>query len=146
MIGAVEPVSFPVLGLERIFAKIDSGADFSTLHALHPCLVANGREIEFTPPLWRTQPSPDEWRSDGLRRVRAPLLERRNIRNSAGEEEERYVIETPMLVGGLRLTTSLTLTARTGMRYPALVGRLALASSLTPIHIDPAAENLTWDR
>jgi hypothetical protein len=143
LVGWFEPVSLPNLGIDLCFGRIDSGADYSTLHARDVTLVGSGSEVEFTPPLLRRQSSSDGWPGGGVRRVRAPCIDQRIIRNSGGVEELRFVILTELRLGDLLAETELTLTHREGMRFPLLVGRQTLLDLGRPILIDPGAECIT---
>jgi hypothetical protein len=142
IVGWFEPISLPSLGIELCYGRIDSGADFSTLHARDVVVVGSGSEVEFTPPLLRRQTSSEHFPAGGVRRVRAPCVDQRIIRNSGGTEELRYVILTELRLGKLITETELTLTHREGMRFPLLVGRQTLVD-LGPIFIDPARECMT---
>lgn len=143
LVGWFEPVSLPKLGIELCFGRIDSGADYSTLHARDVTLVGSGAEVEFTPPLLRRQSSSEGWPGGGIRRVRAPCIDQRLIRNSGGGEELRYVILTQLCLGELEAETELTLTHREGMRFPLLVGRQTFHDLGRPVLIDPGRECIT---
>lgn len=121
-IGWKEYVCLPELGVEHLKAKVDTGARTSALH------VENLREVEssedgsgllaFDIPLDRT----------GDRRVssRARYLRWIQVTDSGGHGEERPVIETTLVLGPVRKTILLTLTARRGMLFRMLLGRKTL--------------------
>jgi hypothetical protein len=127
VLGWREWLGLPDLGIERIAAKIDTGARTSALHARDMVVVhtEQGMMAEFTPPLLRSQQGPG-WPTNGVRRVRAPLVDERIVRSSNGTEEPRWVIRTEFVLGGLTFQSELTLTNRAGMRFPMLIGRQAL--------------------
>lgn len=143
VLGWFEPVSLPELGVELCYARVDSGADYSTLHARDVVRVGSGHQVEFTPPLLRRQDTVIEWPSGGVRRVRAPCIDERLIRSSSGHEALRYVILTELCLGQLRAEVELTLTHREGMRFPMLLGRKSLLGLPRPVLIDPSRERLT---
>jgi hypothetical protein len=126
--GWHEKVALPDLGIEQAFAKLDTGADSSTLHARDIAIVGKGdaRRVEFTAPLLRRQESCKEWPGGGVRRVQAPLVEERIIRSSNGEDEARVVIATQLVLGELTFEARFSLTSREGLRFPLLIGRDAL--------------------
>lgn len=127
--GWHEVVALPDLGIERAFAKLDTGADGSTLHArdVHLLEGADPPLVEFTPPLLRRQESCREWPGGGVRRVRAPLVEKCVVRSSNGEDETRYVVRTTLVIAQLHFEAEFSLTSREGLRFPVLIGRDALA-------------------
>jgi hypothetical protein len=141
VVGWFEPIALPELGIERAFARMDTGADFSTLHARDVLLVEEGRVVEFTPPLLRVQRASDDWQDGGLRRVRAPLVAERWVRSSNGGEEQRLVIRSRLVLGAASAAVELGLTSRGGMRFPALIGRSALAA--LGALVDPSRSELT---
>lgn len=128
-VGWHERVRLPDLGIEQAFAKLDTGADSSTLHARDIVIREDGatRFVEFTAPLLRRQESCQEWPGGGVRRVRAPVADERIVRSSNGEDEARIVIRTTLILGELAFEARFSLTSREGLRFPLLLGRDALA-------------------
>jgi hypothetical protein len=57
---------------------------------------------------------------------RAPVKDRRVVRDSGGHEEVRYVIETAIMLGGDTTRAEVTLTDRDSMKFRALLGRTAI--------------------
>jgi hypothetical protein len=119
IIGRVERISFPEIGIKGVHAKIDSGADLSSLWAtgiheekgvLHFKLFGaksphyTGKEIMI--------PSPHY------------LLTR--IANSFGHKELRYVVKLQIKLGGKLLLATFTLSDRSRKTYPILIGRKLL--------------------
>ena len=121
-LGWREWVALPDLGINRIKAKVDTGARTSCLHA------------------YRTEP----YTENGERRVRfwvhpvqnnlhesiecdAKVLDERTVSDSGGHKEERLVIETTLVVGDLSWPVEMTLTNRDTMRFRMLLGRTAMA-------------------
>lgn len=128
-VGWHEAIALPDLGIERAFAKIDTGADTSTLHANNVRIVGQGqsRHVQFTPPLLRRQSSCKAWPEGGVRHVTAPLVEERTVRSSMGQDERRVIIRTTLVLGPHRIEAHFSLTNRDGLRFPLLIGRDALA-------------------
>jgi ribosomal protein S6--L-glutamate ligase len=127
--GWHEQVALSALGIDQVFAKLDTGADSSALHARDPVIVTAGeaRLVEFTAPLLRSQTSCHEFPPGGVRRVRAPLVEEKIFRSSSGQDEMRLVILTPLTLGSLRFDAHFSLTNREGLRFAVLIGRDALS-------------------
>lgn len=129
VLGWFEAVSLPELGIERAYAKIDTGADHSVLHGRDPVVHQEpaGAVVEFSPPLLRVQQSSLDFDSSSARRVRGLLVDERIVRSSTGHEERRFQVEVALVLGDQRLSARFTLTDRTGMRFPILLGRSTLA-------------------
>lgn len=127
-VGWREWISLPDLGIERIAAKVDTGARTSVLHARDVVRLEAGGStfIEFTPPLLRHQERVQTWEKGGVRRVRAALADERIVRSSTGSDEHRYVVRTNVELGGESFECEFSLTTRARLRFPVLLGRSAL--------------------
>ncbi len=121
-IGWREWASLPDLGVDRINAKIDTGAKTSAIHAfrLHVTETEDGAWVEFYLHPRQRRKTPEVF-------CRAPLIDRRVIKSSNGQEDERLVINTPFRMGDQIWPIELTLTNRDTMGYRLLIGRDALA-------------------
>ena len=65
---------------------------------------------------------------------RLPVVDRRVVTPSSGDGEDRYVTRMRLKVDGMTWPIEVTLTDRSDMRYPMLIGRAALAGRLI---VDP---------
>jgi ribosomal protein S6--L-glutamate ligase len=65
-------------------------------------------------------------RSDIAVECTARLIDRREVKSSNGEIEERYVIETPIRIGERQWRIEVTLANRDMMSYRMLLGRQAI--------------------
>lgn len=120
-IGWREWVGLPELGVQRIKAKIDTGARTSAIHAWN---------------IRRRQRNGQDWVSFELHPVQrdnrtivmchAPVSAVRHIRNSGGQVEERFVIETTLTLGSESWPIDLSLTNRDEMGFRMLLGRAAI--------------------
>lgn len=120
-LGWREWAYLPQLHLEPIRAKVDTGAKTCALHAFYiEPFVNDGRA-------WvRFGMHPIARRKDVVVHCQAPLADRRQVTDSGGHRERRYVIETELQLGGRRFDAEITLTDRETMRYRMLLGRNAL--------------------
>lgn len=129
VVGWREWVALPELGVERIKAKIDTGARTSALHAFEIKEVARDGETYL-----RFVVHPHQRRRRPAVVCEAPLLDRRTVTSSNGQRETRYVIRTKLRVAGRSWPIELTLTNRDEMSFRMLLGRQALRRHLI---VDP---------
>lgn len=141
VIGWREWVGLPELGVDRIKAKIDTGARTSTLHAFRIRKVqgASGPEVEFFIHPVQHKATPEI-------ACRAPILDEREVRSSTGHRQTRYVIMTTAALAGApnglpyeAWPIELTLTNRDEMGFRMLLGRQAVRGRFL---IDPGASFL----
>ena len=120
-IGRREKISFPDLGLFNIEAKIDTGAYTTALHC-HDILLDSSTENPVL--LFKLlNPSHPEYNEQIHRFID---FSKKEIKNSFGTLEERYIIKTKVKIGNKTINTVISLTDRGNMRYPVLIGRKLL--------------------
>lgn len=121
IIGWREWLGLPELGIERIKAKIDTGARSCALHAFD--IRPTHREGQ---PSVRFKVHP--FQRDNQRTVTSEgtLIDWRWVKSSAGQETLRPVIETTIELMGRRWPIELTLINRDPMGFRMLLGRQAL--------------------
>lgn len=121
VIGRLESIDFPEWNLFNIDAKIDTGAYTSSLHCHHIKLYEEaGKEyVKFN----LLDPSHETY-NDKL--FKLPIHRKKVVKSSNGETEERYVVKTTVKIHDNILKAELSLTDRSEMRYPVLIGRKLL--------------------
>lgn len=131
VIGWREWLALPELGLNRIKAKIDTGARTSTLHAFSVESFRHDSGAEWV----RFGVHPVQGDVDTEVFCEAPVIDRRNVRDSGGHQGERYVIGTRIDIGEMSVHAEVTLTARDDMLFRMLLGRTAMRGLFV---VDPA--------
>ena len=133
-LGWREWLGLPDLGLPALKAKVDTGAKTSALHAfeLSPYRQGGKDYVRFSMHPLQNRLSP-------VVECRALLLDQRQVTDSGGHKEMRYVIETMLVLAGQRWPIELTLTNRDSMRFRMLLGRQAM---LGRVVVDPATSYL----
>ena len=116
IIGRREKVSFPDLGITDIDAKVDTGAYTSALHCHDIEIKQNVLYFKLL------DPSHPEFN----KQQRFEIFTEKNIKNSFGHLERRYIIKTRIKIGNRIVKTSISLTDRANMRCPVLIGRKLL--------------------
>jgi hypothetical protein len=128
VIGWRETIDLPQFGLGPIPAKIDTGARTSALHATNIELIERDGN-----PLVRFRI--DLGHGHETTTCETHAVSRRRITSSNGHSEERLVVETKLALGGLLFSAEFSLTDRSDMLHPVLVGRTALGRRFL---VDPA--------
>jgi hypothetical protein len=121
IVGWREWVHLPALHVERIKAKLDTGARTSALHAFRvtPFTKDGAAYVRFfIHPLQR--------KSKPEVRCVALVIDTRSVTDSGGRREDRPVIRTQLKMGKSRYPIELTLTNRDQMGFRLLIGRQAL--------------------
>ncbi len=134
LIGWREWISFPELGIDRIKAKIDTGARTSAIHAFRIRKIEVNQKPRvgfFLHPVQRRR-APELY-------CTAKIVDERTVKSSNGETEIRYVIVTPMGLGGDIWPVELTLSDRDQMGFRVLTGRSAIRGRCT---VDPGSSFL----
>jgi hypothetical protein len=121
IIGWREWISLPQLGIEQIKAKIDTGARSSALHAYE--IETFERQDK---PMLRFKIHPQQRNDAFVIEAEAELLDQREVRNSGGQSERRYVIQTEVTLNHQSWPIELTLTNRDSMGFRMLLGREAV--------------------
>ena len=121
VVGWREWLSLPELGIDKIKAKVDTGARTSALHAfaLRPFKEGGKDRISF-------DMHPLQHNTTTVLTCTADVIDLRWVSDSGGHREERYVIRTPVVIGGETWPIEITLTERDTMLFRMLLGRSAI--------------------
>lgn len=118
VIGRLEKIDLPELSIFGLDAKIDTGAYTSSLHC-HKIITEldNGRQYVRFHVLDPEHPEYEE------KEYRTPVHKVKKVRSSNGLIEERVIIKQKVRFCGKKGTIQLSLTNRSEMKYPVLIGR-----------------------
>ncbi|MCC5933105.1 MAG: RimK/LysX family protein [Candidatus Cyclonatronum sp.] len=135
VIGRIEKIDFPELGIEEIDCKIDTGAYTSSIHChdIEP-FTQDGREMVRFRLLDPTHPAFNH------KEIVMPVKTRRKVKSSFGNTQKRIIIQTKMLIFGKLYVTELSLADRSKMTFPVLMGRKAISKRFL---VDVSKTNLS---
>ncbi len=128
-IGRIEKVCLSEFGLIDINAKVDTGAYSVAIHA-HDAYV-DGEELVFT----LLDPEHPKFESSIIRTKRFTT---KSIKSSNGEVQVRYAILTTLKVGEKEFRIRATLSDRSSMKYPILLGRKFLSDNYFVVDVNSA--------
>ncbi|MFZ2905716.1 MAG: RimK/LysX family protein [Cyclobacteriaceae bacterium] len=132
ILGRTDRVDLPGLGLYNIQAKVDTGAYTSCLHCSRAEVIDG--QLEF---VLLDDEHPE---FTGLKFVFTEYDER-EIKNSFGVAEKRYVISTTVKIFDEEIMAEFSLGDRDAMRFPILLGRKILRDRFL---IDVTKKNLSY--
>jgi len=117
ILGRSDRVDLPKLGLYNVHAKIDTGAYNCSLHCKEVKVVNNCLEI-----IVLDEEHPEYTGS----RFVFKKFKQKQIRNSFGESELRYVIKTQIKIFERLIRAEFSLSNRGNLKFPVLLGRKIL--------------------
>ena len=129
ILGSEEYFSFPDLNIPVIKARVDSGAKTSAIHALN---ISPFKKDEETWVRFDVNPIQNDLKT--IISCEAKVIDRRIVKSSSGNREQRYVIQTSIGIKDEKWLVELTLANRDSMGYRMLLGREAM---LGRVLVDP---------
>lgn len=134
IIGRIDRADFTRLNLTRIEVKTDTGAYTSSFHC---------SQIEETPKkqLRVIFLDPDHPKYSGAAVVFDDYA-KRSVKSSNGEVEDRFIISTEICFFDRTYVAEFSLTNRSGMKYPVLIGRKFLTEN--NFVVDPKLRNYLY--
>jgi hypothetical protein len=134
ILGWREWVSLPELGIKKLRCKVDTGAKTSALHAFYVDeYTENGNSMV------RFGLHPKDKSTEQEIHCMALVSDQRNVTDSGGHTEKRYVIKTPVVLGQHIWNIEITLTNRDTMLHRMLLGRAAIVDNFL---VDPGNTSL----
>lgn len=128
IIGRLDKVDLPDFGVEDIHAKIDTGAYRSSLHC---------KKVRLEGDILKFQVKTEK----GYREFASNSWSKKTIKSSNGSSENRFVIKTRMIIFGKTYITSFSLTDRSEMQNPMLIGTKMLKGRFI---VDVSQKNLSF--
>lgn len=130
IIGRLESIALPELGISDLQVRVDTGAKTSSLHVdnISRSVIDGVHCVSF-------DIHPDSHNVKRIEKCIAPISDMRKVKSSNGTSEQRYVIQTPIVLGKEQWSIEITLTDRSDMSYLMLFGREALG---TRFLVDPS--------
>lgn len=119
LIGRLETVDFPSLDLFGIDAKIDTGAFSSSLHCHHIEKYYDSSSQQMV----RFNLLDPGHKAYDERLYELPITDERSVKSSNGINQNRIFIKTTMILMGESFEIELSLSDRSEMKYPILLGR-----------------------
>ena len=138
VLGRRELVDFPAFSLAGVEAKVDTGAYTSAIHCSN---IHIETDAEQRPRLVVHLLDPGHEGTDGRALAFADFA-LRDIRSSNGEVQERYVIRAVVQLYGEDFEADFSLSDRSDMKYPVLLGRSLLRQAR--FVVDVAKRNLSY--
>jgi len=121
VIGRKERISLPEWGLKQVSAKVDTGAYTSSIHCEYIELkIKDSREVLCFSVLPKTH------KKYTGKVVETTDFEQKKVKNSFGQEELRFKVRTKVRMFGETFEAEFTLTDRSKMKNPILLGRKLL--------------------
>jgi hypothetical protein len=118
VIGRRDRIDLPELGYKNIKAKIDTGAYGCAIHcSMIKVVRLQGKEVLSFILLDPDHPA----YQDKIHYF--DLYTDKLVKSSSGESEHRYIISTDVVIFRKRIRTDFSLTDRSDMKYPILLGR-----------------------
>lgn len=134
LIGRDDIANLPSFGLKGVPVKTDSGAYTCTIHCSLIEESEQGLRVIFL--------EPDEPGYTG-EELTITDFERKKVRSSSGEQQERFIIPGTIELFGKKYNTEFTLSIRDMMRYPVLLGRKLLSGNFI---IDTSLSNISQEQ
>ena len=113
-VGSVLPVDLPLLGIEALAAKVDTGAFSGALHATSMREIVDNKGVKHL----RFSPLGSPGHT-----IEIDSYHKRRVKSSNGLISTRYAIDTEVRILGQTYPITITLTDRQAMKYQMLIGR-----------------------
>lgn len=136
IVGRIEQVDLPEWEFYDLEAKMDTGAFTSSLHCheIRPFEKEGESWIRF----YLLDPDHEAYNEQKLE---MKIFDKREVKSSNGEAELRYFVQTKIEFFNELYEIEFSLTDRSAMKYPLLIGRKFLRKG--PFLVDVTSKNLS---
>lgn len=137
-IGRIDKLDLPELGLVKVQAKIDTGAYTSAIHCSKIHIEKAKDDTEF---LVYSISGKRLGQGMKAKKFKTADFKLKRIKSSNGQVQERYVIKTKIKIFNKIYNTEFSLSDRSHMKNPILLGRKLLSGRFV---VDVTEENLSY--
>lgn len=127
IIGSIDKLDFPLLNIENVATRVDTGATNSSIH----CTNIEKINDKFV-----------RCNILGKESLIKEISKIKEVKSSNGVSQNRYFIKTEIVILGKTYVSELSLNDRSSMTYPFLLGRDILIQDFI---VDVSKENLSLD-
>ena len=117
VIGKSDRADFPIFNLKNIKVKIDTGAYTSSIHCSQIKEEGDALHVVFLS---------EKFSNYTGETITFPDYEIKKVRSSSGKAQLRYKVKANIILFGQTFNTEFTLSDRTKMKFPVLLGRKLL--------------------
>lgn len=121
IIGRREIADLPDFGLSEVDVKTDTGAYTSSIH-VSKCDLDQQNGKDFLKVIFLD----DKFDSYTGEEIHFDKFRRKKVKSSTGQEQIRFFVFGRIRIAGRIIKTEFSLTQRSGMRFPILLGRKLL--------------------
>lgn len=142
VIGRRDRIDLPELRYSNVKAKIDTGAYGNALHCTNiEVLFQNGKEV------LSFNVFDSAYSRYKNKKLCFDVYTDKLVKNSSGDTEHRFTIETPVIYFGKTFLAEFSLTDRREMKYPILLGRKFLRNKfLVNVDLKDVSYNLKLNK
>jgi hypothetical protein len=133
VIGRFDKADFPLLHLEDISIKIDTGAYTSSIHCDNIVIKDGVLHCTFLD---------EEHKLYNDKEFTFNDYDVVTVKSSNGQSQERFQVQSTIKLFGKIFKISLSLSARQEMRYPVLIGRKFLTKKFI---VDPELKDVSYN-
>ncbi len=136
IIGTLDRLDFPDFNLFNVPAKIDTGAETSSIHCQRARIIEkDGKEFlgfKLLDPSYKNY-SAQEYRTENF--------EERQIKSSTGHAQFRFVVKMNITLFAQTFLTEFSLADRESMKFPVLIGKKLLKNRFL---VDVSQKDLSY--